>query len=115
WTRPRIAGPASTTDDFFPFTLALAGPDLFRVTFGEPTYKTTTLVAIPPPMDIVLSEVMKDSDGDGWTDLEEQRLRTNDHLADTDGDGVPDGRDVCPNYAPAANDDDEEAQNSQAR
>jgi hypothetical protein len=48
---------------------------------------------------ILLAEVMRDTDGDGWTDLEERRLRLNPQNRDTDGDGIPDGKDVCPGYA----------------
>ena len=45
-------------------------------------------------------ELSKDSDNDGLTDIEEHRLGTNPFKADTDGDGVPDGIDPCPNAAP---------------
>ena len=41
----------------------------------------------------------RDSDGDGWTDMEEARLETDPHDPDSDGDGMPDGADVCPLYA----------------
>jgi hypothetical protein len=47
-----------------------------------------------------LSSVELDSDGDGWTNAEEQRLGLNPNRADTDGDGRPDGRDSCPTFAP---------------
>jgi hypothetical protein len=48
---------------------------------------------------ISLLDVNRDSDGDGWTDLEEARLDTDPHDPDSDGDGMPDGADVCPLYA----------------
>jgi len=48
-----------------------------------------------------LAEINKDSDGDGWTDLEEARLGLDPNKADTDGDGVPDGQDICPDFTPA--------------
>lgn len=38
----------------------------------------------------------RDSDGDGLTDLVEERLGTDPRNADTDGDGIPDGRDGLP-------------------
>ncbi len=60
---------------------------------------------------IQLSEVMADTDGDGWTDLEELQLGLDPRKADTDGDGIPDGADVTPDYAPPASEDqDEEVQ-----
>lgn len=60
---------------------------------------------------IRLSEVMRDKDGDGWTDLEERQLGLDPRKADTDGDGIPDGADVTPNYAPPASEaEDEEVQ-----
>jgi len=46
------------------------------------------------------AEIRKDSDGDGLTDLEEQRLGTDPNKVDTDGDGDPDGIDPWPNAAP---------------
>lgn len=49
----------------------------------------------------------KDSDKDGLTDLVEARLGTNPNKADTDGDGLNDSVDPCPNAAPRALDDRE--------
>ena len=49
--------------------------------------------------EISVAETEKDSDGDGWTDLEEQRLGTDPHNPDSDGDGIPDGVDACPLYS----------------
>ncbi|HWA83231.1 MAG TPA: thrombospondin type 3 repeat-containing protein, partial [Fimbriimonadaceae bacterium] len=43
------------------------------------------------------TDLAKDSDGDGLTDIEEKRLGTDPHKADTDGDGDPDGVDPWPN------------------
>jgi hypothetical protein len=53
---------------------------------------------------VSVKEVKQDSDGDGWTDLEEERLGLDPHEIDSDGDGSPDGRDVCPDYAPGPED-----------
>jgi len=41
----------------------------------------------------------RDSDGDGLTDLVEERLATDPHNRDTDGDGIPDARDTMPQVA----------------
>lgn len=46
-----------------------------------------------------ISAIEKDSDKDGLTDLEEARLGLDPRDADTDADGIPDGRDISPNYA----------------
>jgi hypothetical protein len=65
------------------------------------------------PQEVLLSvgEIERDTDGDGWTDVEEARLGLDPEKADTDGDGVPDGKDVCPDYAPNWDEKpDEEAQ-----
>jgi len=45
------------------------------------------------------SDIARDADGDGLTDLAEQRLGTDPHNKDTDGDGDPDGIDPWPNAA----------------
>ncbi len=50
-----------------------------------------------------LSDLRRDSDGDGLPDLVEERLGTDPHKADTDGDDLPDGRDsnpLCPHKPP---------------
>jgi hypothetical protein len=44
-----------------------------------------------------LSEIARDSDGDGLTDLVERRLGLDPAKADTDGDGLPDAADPAPN------------------
>jgi hypothetical protein len=56
---------------------------------------------------ISVSEILKDSDGDGWTDIEEVRLGLDPRNPDTDGDGIKDGDDAAPNYA--AKPDDKES------
>jgi outer membrane protein assembly factor BamB len=42
----------------------------------------------------------RDSDGDGWTDLVEERLGADPHNPDTDGDGIKDSQDKNPLAAP---------------
>jgi len=42
------------------------------------------------------AELGPDADGDGLTDAQEARFGTDPHVADTDGDGIPDGRDPQP-------------------
>jgi hypothetical protein len=48
-----------------------------------------------------LDELERDTDGDGWTDIEEARMGLDPRNPDTDGDGIPDGRDRTPNLAAA--------------
>jgi hypothetical protein len=48
-------------------------------------------------LDIPLELLQKDSDGDGLTDLAEERLLTDPESRDTDGDGLEDGVDPLPN------------------
>jgi len=46
------------------------------------------------------SEISKDNDADGWTDLVEKRIGTNPLIPDTDGDGLKDSEDKNPLAAP---------------
>jgi hypothetical protein len=50
-------------------------------------------------LDIPLATLERDSDGDGLTDLAEERLVTDPADPDTDHDGVPDGVDTLPQVA----------------
>jgi len=60
--------------------------------------------------EISVTDVERDSDGDGLTDIEEQRLGTNPMNRDSDGDGIPDGIDPCPLYSAKATAEDEDPQ-----
>jgi hypothetical protein len=51
---------------------------------------------------IDVNAVLRDSDRDGLTDIEEARLGLRPDKADTDGDGIRDGDDSAPDYAPPA-------------
>jgi hypothetical protein len=53
--------------------------------------------------EIRLADVLRDTDHDGWTDFEEERLALDPNNPDTDGDGLADGMDPCPNFAPPQN------------
>jgi hypothetical protein len=87
WSRPKLIAPAPRRIDGDHATLAWRGP------------RTLVLTAAGQTVQIAIDEIERDSDGDGWTDLEEARIGTNPHNPDSDDDGIPDGRDVCPLYA----------------
>jgi len=55
---------------------------------------------MPEKFTTTLLELTKDSDQDGLTDLEEKRFKTNPFKADTDGDGLIDGKDRNPLVGP---------------
>ena len=61
----------------------------------------------PPSRPIDVGEVGRDSDGDGWTDIEERQLGMNAKDVDSDHDGVNDDVDVCPLYAPTPGEADD--------
>jgi hypothetical protein len=46
-----------------------------------------------------IKQIENDSDADGWTDIEEERLGIDPNKKDSDVDGITDGRDVCPNFS----------------
>jgi hypothetical protein len=58
----------------------------------------------PETRTIVFEEIERDSDGDGWTDIEERTLGLDPNRRDSDGDGIDDGRDRAPLYAPTVSD-----------
>src|SRR4030095_8395640 len=49
--------------------------------------------------DVAWADLARDTDGDGLTDLLEERIVTDPNAADTDGDGILDGRDPLPQVA----------------
>ena len=84
WSRPKLLGPAAQREGNRGASLAFRGP------------ATLVLATSGTEMQFALDDIERDSDGDGWTDIEEGRIGTNPHAPDSDGDGLPDGRDVCP-------------------
>jgi|HubBroStandDraft_6_1064221.scaffolds.fasta_scaffold00592_2 hypothetical protein len=122
WTRP-ILIPNRIYRGFHDAKLTEGKPGQLVFTFVQGTSGPRDLMEgqlAPPEKAPVLGkqtwilspqQIMQDSDGDGWTDIEEQRLGLNPRNRDTDGDGIPDGQDICPNYAPTAGqENDEEVQ-----
>lgn len=82
-------------------TIAGVGGDRVRVGFlpqpqsGNPM---SSIYPSPDAVEVLLSEIQKDTDGDGWTDIAERHLGTSWQNADTDRDGIPDDRDPAPTY-----------------
>jgi hypothetical protein len=73
------------------------------------TATADTRLKPPPAQTIDLAKLTVDTDGDGWTDVEERRLGLNSRNRDTDNDGIPDDRDPMPLFAtPAARPDEDE-------
>ncbi len=119
WSRPkRIPAPVYRGSRSPSLSWKSAGVLTLSFTQTEPPprgiMEGTRSPGAPPPalgsqtFDIVVADVLRDSDNDGWTDVEETILGLDPHKADTDGDGIPDGKDVCPNYAPARDDANDE-------
>jgi hypothetical protein len=119
WTRP-ILIPNRIYRGFHGETLTEGKPGQLVFTFvqGEPGARDIMEGQLAPPKSapqlgkqtwvLSLETLGQDSDGDGWTDIEEQRLGLNPRNSDTDGDGIPDGQDICPNYAPTAGEENDE-------
>jgi hypothetical protein len=59
----------------------------------------------PQKITIDLASVLRDSDSDGLTDVEEERFGTDPKKADTDGDGIFDGDDIAPDLTASKSDD----------
>jgi len=54
---------------------------------------------------IDIAATLRDSDGDGITDVEEARLGLDASNPDSDRDRIPDGDDIAPDFAPSPSDD----------
>jgi hypothetical protein len=113
WSRPLLVPNRSTAGIVDP-ELTLIGDGQLRLEFAVPTAADTNVhlrhFGPQPPSSqkpaegrqvwlISTAVVTRDTDGDGWTDLEEGRLGLNPRDPDSDHDGIPDGKDVCPGYA----------------
>lgn len=90
WSRPRLVDRSSA---------GRLRNAILTLGAGETLTFTFTGAQSARNLQISLLEVNRDSDGDGWTDMEEARLETDPHDPDSDGDGAADGADVCPLYA----------------
>jgi hypothetical protein len=113
WSRPKLI-PLRYYRGFHDPALAPAGDGklLLRYVQDEPPARrmmegTRDLGAEAPALGeqervLDIGAIERDTDRDGWTDIEEERLGLDPRDADSDGDGIIDGQDVTPNFAPPA-------------
>jgi len=119
WSRPKLIpnrvyrglrDPKLTVSDsgalLFSFTQENPGPRGLMEGTHDPGPKPQTTG--PQQWKLSPKEIERDSDGDGWTDIEENRLGLNPLRPDSDGDAIPDGIDVCPDYAASPAEDKSE-------
>jgi hypothetical protein len=121
WSRPKLIS-GEAPQNLPEASLAFKSEGVLELTLSPRKAVPTNLppemikqAPAPPPepqkLEILIQEVLRDQDGDGWTDLEERRLGLDPRKKDTDGDGLADGQDPCPNFAPpAGSENDEETQ-----
>jgi hypothetical protein len=97
WSRPRLVLP--NAQRFVEVKLTEIGRDRVRADFTAASragQNLTLVPLVPDAIEFSLSDIEKDSDADGWTDVEENWLEMNWRAADTDRDGSPDGSDSTP-------------------
>ena len=105
WSRPRLAGvPVPRSWSFDP-ALARGSRGLMIAFHARGNVPAITP---PPSRQLDIAEVERDSDGDGWTDIEERQLGMNPKQTDSDRDGLGDDVDVSPLYAAPANEASDE-------
>ena len=90
-----ISDLALLADDHLQVEVEIAELDPSRITF-PPIALAPKRTAKGLYLDIPLDLLRKDTDGDGLTDLAEERLMTDPQSRDTDGDGLEDGVDPLP-------------------
>jgi len=101
-SRPKPVGPWTRQDiTRVKASLRETSPGRLQLRVVQPAGADTRAIALP--------DVDRDSDGDGWTDIEERILSLDPARPDSDGDGIADADDRAPLYAPsptaAGNDD----------
>jgi hypothetical protein len=108
WSRPKLL-PVLLDRSTEITSLSSPAVGTLRLTLDEPGAFRNRAGFSRRTLDFRVVDIERDSDNDGWTDVEEQRLGLDPRNPDSDGDGVPDGKDVCPNYAPTQADRDDES------
>ena len=90
------------------FSCGLEAPSTHDSTEGNQNPDKTGSGLEVQKLEIRIADVLRDTDADGWTDIEELRLGLDPNNPDTDGDGLADGADPCPNFAPPKSDETNE-------
>jgi hypothetical protein len=101
WRRPKLI-PHPVEGRITEAALTAVRPGVLRLTYTETPYRRGVAAPATREITVAIEEIELDSDGDGWTDLEERALGLDPTRADTDGDGLDDGHDACPNHAAPA-------------
>jgi hypothetical protein len=85
------------------YTLLWERPESRTLAFTESDHGPGLLLTMA--QHVPINRALEDNDLDGWTNWEEQIMNLREDSADTDEDGIPDGKDICPGYAPAPEDE----------
>ena len=87
WTLPSMVPVAVSPYGAVGVSMTQLPGDRLRIVFSGRT---------PDAIEVRIGEVTRDTDGDGWTDIAERWLGMSWSQADSDDDGIADGRDSAP-------------------
>jgi hypothetical protein len=116
WSRPKLIPYDNAPVGISEPSLVFKSDGVLELTVAAPKYSQlyegeTIQLPVKRKLEFSIQDVLRDRDGDGWTDIEELRLGLDPRKKDTDGDGLDDGMDPCANFAPpAGHENDEESQ-----
>lgn len=113
--RPKPVGPWSMRYAHVDATLTETASGRMELTLtpksaAPPSIMDGTAPLRPAPLpaperrSLVLKDIERDSDGDGWTDIEERTIGLDPGQRDSDSDGIDDGHDPAPLFAPPSAD-----------
>ena len=97
WSRPRLVPFAVTPH--VTVSLVEVGPGRLRAELAalkSPNTPPLQVPVVPDAVEFDLALVERDTDGDGWTDVEENWVGLNWRSTDSDRDGIDDGHDSTP-------------------
>jgi hypothetical protein len=96
WSRPYLVPMPQFSQDFA-ITLKDLPADRLRIEFAMDP-RRAQLQPSPDVVELSLADLTRDSDGDGWTDVEEWELGMSFRSKDSDSDGIADDRDAAPGF-----------------